>query len=257
MPSPTVIVTGASRGLGAATAQILGKQGANVVLNARSVEDLDEVARRIDPRQERVLVAPGDVSNAAQCLELVRQSVRRFGRLDALINNAGVLQPIAPVADVDPGQWTQNVLVNLAAPFYLTHYALPHLRQSRGRVINVSSGAAVRATQGWSAYCAAKAALNHFTRVLADEEPDVVTLSFRPGVVDTEMQRAIRDEGAQGMPSESHQKFQRYFETGELLSPEEPGRALAVVALHAPHAWSGDFVAWDEEKVQTLLVRKS
>lgn len=253
MPTATVIVTGASRGLGAATAQILGECGANVVLNARSVDDLQEVAGQIDPGGQQVLVAAGDVSREDDCRTLVRQTMARFGRLDALINNAGVLQPIAPIAAANPQQWAKNVSVNLVGPFILAHYALPHLRQSRGRIINVSSGAAVSVTAGWSAYCAAKAGLNHFTRVLAAEEPDVVALSFRPGVVDTAMQRTIREEGAGGMPSESHQKFRRYHEEGELLAPDVPGRALAAMALHAPADWSGDFVTWDEERVQALI----
>lgn len=255
MPAPTIIVTGASRGLGAATARILGERGVNIVLNARSMNDLQGVAKSIDSRGKQVLAIAGDVSREGDCRDLVHQAVQRFGRLDALINNAGVLQPIAPIAAADPQQWVQNMLINLFGPFALTHYALPQLRQSRGRIVNVSSGAAVGANSGWSAYCAAKAGLNHFTRVLAVEEPDVVSLSFRPGVVDTAMQRTIREEGAGGMPPESHQKFQNYYESGQLLAPDVPGRALAALALHAPRDWSGDFVAWDEERVQALLKR--
>jgi len=256
MADRTVVITGASRGLGAAAAQILGEgSGVNVVLNARSKGDLEEVARRIDPEGRRVLVAAGDAGHKADCRDLVRRTIEHFGEIDALINNAGMLHPIAAIAEADPQQWAANVTVNLLGPFYLTHFALPYLRHRHGRVINVSSGAAVSATHGWSAYCAAKAALNHFTRVLAAEEPDIVALAFRPGVVDTEMQRTIREEGAQGMPAESHRKFQQYYERGELLSPEVPGRALATLALRAPHEWSGDFVGWNEERVQALVLQ--
>lgn len=256
MTAYTIIVTGASRGLGAAAARILGGEGVNVVLNARSTDDLQAVADEIDAQRERVLVVPGDAGREEDCRDLVSQTVEHFGRLDGLINNAGVLQPIATVADADPRQWQTNIAVNLLGPFYLTHYALPHLRQARGRVINVSSGAAVGVTQGWSAYCAAKAGLNHFTRVLAAEEPDVVALSFRPGVVDTEMQRTIREQGQDGMPAESHQKFVQYHEQEELLPPDVPGRALAALALEAPHEWSGEFLQWNEERVQTLVLRR-
>lgn len=255
MAGKTIIVTGASRGLGAATAEILGQSGENVVLNARSKEDLEHVAARVDPTAERVLVVPGDASSEADCRRIINRTVEHFGAIDGLVNNAGVLQPIAPIAAADPQAWSANLAVNLLGPFYLAHYALPHLRERKGRIINVSSGAAVRASRGWSAYCAAKAALNHFTRVLAAEEPDIVALSFRPGVVDTEMQRTIREEGAQGMPAASHQKFRQYHEQGELLPPEVPGRALATLALVAPLEWSGDFVAWDEERVQSLIVQ--
>lgn len=251
--SKTVIVTGASRGLGAATAAALVERGANVVLNARSQGALQEVAGEMDPAGEQTLVVAGDVGDTALCRKLVAQAVARFGRLDGLVNNAGVLRPIAPLAESDPAGWRTNLAVNVLGPAVLTHFALPHLRAGRGRVVNVSSGAAVKAMAGWSAYCTAKAALNHLTRVLAVEEPAVVALALRPGVVDTAMQAAIREEGDAGMPAGSYERFIRYHEEGELLPPKVPGRVLAVLALHAPHEWSGEFVQWNEERVQGLL----
>lgn len=252
----TVIVTGASRGLGAAVARAGGELGANVALNARSEDALRGVAEEVNAAGGRALVLPGDVSEAGACQRLVEETVERFGRLDGVINNAGVLQPIAPLAEGDPAAWRDNILINVLGPYYLTRFAIPHLRQSQGRVINVSSGAAVRATEGWSAYCTAKAALNHFNRVLAAEEADIVALAVRPGVVDTAMQETIRQEGREGMPAESHRRFVAYHEEGELLPPEVPGRVLALLALYAPAEWSGEFVSWDDEPVQALLSEK-
>jgi len=143
----------------------------------------------------------------------------------------------------------------LFGPVMLTQAALPHLRQRAGRVINVSSGAAVKVIQGWGAYCVAKAALNHFTRVLAEEEPAITAIALRPGKVDTAMQETIRKEGAGGMTASAHAGFVEAHARGELLPPEQPGRALAVLALHGPREWSGEFISWDEEKLQ-LLVEK-
>jgi NAD(P)-dependent dehydrogenase (short-subunit alcohol dehydrogenase family) len=139
----------------------------------------------------------------------------------------------------------------------LTQAALPHLRLGAGRVINVSSGAAVNATPGWAAYCAAKAALNQFTSVLAAEESTLTAIAFRPGIVDTEMQATIRREGSTSMSSTDYARFVQYHEQGELLPPQVPGVALAVLALHAPPQWSGAFLSWDEEKVQALVVEHS
>ncbi|MFW5942107.1 MAG: SDR family NAD(P)-dependent oxidoreductase [Chloroflexota bacterium] len=255
MAEKTVIVTGASRGLGAATAKILVRAGVNVVLNARSEEELQEVAAAADPEGRRTLIVSGDVSDVEDCRRLVQETVAHFDRLDGLINNAGMLHPIATVADADPAAWDNNIAVNLLGPFYLTHFALPHLRARRGRVVTVSSGAAVSANAGWSAYCAAKAAVNHFTRVLAVEEEAIVPLSFRPGVVDTEMQREIREEGSGGMPADAHRRFVKYHEEGELQPPERPGRALAALALFAPHDWRGEFIHWSEERVQELTAQ--
>lgn len=248
----TIIVTGASRGLGAATARILVESDANVVLNARSRVDLEAVAREIDPAGEQVLVVPGDVSRVEDCRRLVEATIDHFGRLDGVVNNAGVLQPIAPLAEAGPAAWRTNVEVNVLGPFYLTHFAIPHLRRQRGRVINVSSGAAVKTTTGWSAYSTSKAALNHFTRLLAAEEPAIVAIALRPGVVDTAMQVTIREEGDEGMAAEKHQQFIQYHEHGVLLPPEKPGRALALLALYAPHEWSGEFMEWDAPRVEAL-----
>lgn len=235
-----VIITGASRGLGAAAARILLEMGAAVVLSARTEEALHQLAAEADPGGERTLVVAVDVSEEAGCAALVAQTVARFGRIDGLVNNAGVLQPAARLGDEEPAQWRQNIAVNLLGPYYLIHHVLPHLKASRGRVINVSSGAAVSPVPGWSAYSTAKAALNMLTKALAEEAPEVVALALRPGVVDTAMQATIREEGKAGMPAERYQRFVDYHERGELLPPEKPGRALAALALHAPPEWSGE-----------------
>jgi NAD(P)-dependent dehydrogenase (short-subunit alcohol dehydrogenase family) len=255
MAQRTVLVTGASRGLGAAAARILVEAGANVVMNARSEEALQENAAQFDSSSGQTLAIAGDVSQPDVCRQLVERALEHFGALHAIINNAGVLTPIAPIAETGPEAWRVNIEVNLLGPYYLTRFALPYLRQGQGRLINVSSGAAVRATEGWSAYCAAKAALNHFTRVLAAEEPQIVSLAVRPGVVDTEMQRTIREQGEAGMPPDSHRRFVQYHTSGELLPPEAPGRALAALALHAPLEWSGEFISWDESRVRELAQR--
>jgi NAD(P)-dependent dehydrogenase (short-subunit alcohol dehydrogenase family) len=137
----------------------------------------------------------------------------------------------------------------------LTQAALPHLRQQSGRVISVSSGAAIKVMPGWAAYCASKAALNHFARLLAEEEPTITSIAFRPGAVDTAMQATIRRDGAEGMPADLYAKFVRYHQEGELLPPEVPACALAVLALHARREWSGAFLPWNNEPVQSLVRR--
>ena len=255
MAVQTLIITGSSRGLGAAAAQVAARLGMNVVLNARSAGELEAVAQSIRAGGGTAVTVPGDISRLEDCRSVVREAIDHFGRLDALINNAGIIEPIAPIADADPAVWEQNLAINVLGPMMLTQSALPHLRQSQGRVINVSSGAAVNPMPGWSAYCVAKSALNHFNNVLAVEETSVTAIAFRPGVVDTEMQSVIRQEGAGGMPESAHARFVAYHEQGELLPPEVPGMALAILALYAPPEWSGEFIAWDEERVQALVMQ--
>jgi NAD(P)-dependent dehydrogenase (short-subunit alcohol dehydrogenase family) len=226
---------------------------ANVTLMARSTDDLSALAQEMQQAGGQALAIVGDVSQKADCQRVVTETIEHFGGVDALVNNAGMLAPIAPIAEGEPEAWERNWAVNLLGPVMLTQAALPHLRQRNGRVINVSSGAAVQAIPGWAAYCAAKAALNHFTRLLAAEEPDITAIAFRPGAVDTAMQAIIRREGASGMPEEVYARFVGYHETGELLPPEVPGCALAILAFYAPHEWSGMFLPWHHKDVQNLV----
>lgn len=253
MNNQTIIITGASRGLGAAAAEIAAAWGANVVLNARSADKLSEVTERIIEAGGQALAVAGDISQSEVCQQLVEQTIERFGTIDALVNNAGTIEPIATIAQSDPRDWQRNFAVNVLAPLMLTQAALPYLRARKGRVINVSSGAATYAIVGWGAYCASKGALNQFNEALAKEEPELTAIALRPGIIDTEMQSQIRREGATAMTPKDYQRFIGFYEQGGLQPPEVIGRALMALALHAPHAWSGEFVSWNEERVQALL----
>lgn len=252
MEEGAVIVTGASRGLGAAAARALASLGAPVVIGARTGSDLEAVADDIRARDGRVAAVVGDVTEESVRAKLVEVALQQFGRLRGLVNNAAMLRPIAPLAQAESGAWQAHFQLNLMAPVLLTKLALEPLRSSEGRVINVSSGAAIRVTPGWGAYDLSKAALNHFTRQLAAEEPGLVCVAFRPGVVDTEMQAEIRSTGREAMPPDSYARFVRSFEKGELLPPDRPGRALAMLALWAPHALSGEYISWDDPRVEAL-----
>jgi NAD(P)-dependent dehydrogenase (short-subunit alcohol dehydrogenase family) len=214
---------------------------------------LDKVAQEIRLGGGAALVVPGDISRAEDCQELVSSAVGAYGRIDALVNNAAVLEPIAPISEAEPAEWKRNLTVNVLGPMILTQAALPYLRRNNGRVINVSSGAAQRPIPGAAVYSLAKAALNQFTRALAVEEKEITAIAVRPGVVDTDMQVAIRQDGRRGMPEETHARFTCYHESGQLLPPEAPGRALAALALFAPREWSGQFLSWDEKRVWELV----
>ncbi|MDQ7029490.1 MAG: SDR family NAD(P)-dependent oxidoreductase [Ardenticatenia bacterium] len=249
MNRPVVMVTGASRGIGAATARWLGRAGATVVVVARTEPALRRTAEEVERLGGRALALAGDVSDAEFCHRVVDQAVTTFGHLDALVNNAAVLEPIARVAEADVVAWRYAVEVNLVAPFFLTREALPALRAARGRLINISSGAAHHPIAAWSAYCATKAGLHLFTQVVALEEPQVIAISVHPGVVDTEMQALIRRRGEGHMFPEQVARFRQLKERGELVSPELSGRSIAWLALHAPSTMSGRFVAFDDADV--------
>ena len=154
--SPVVIVTGASRGLGAAVAGWLAKAGVGVTLVARSEGDLNRVAEGLESPGGAPLVCGADVSSYDACSRVVGKTLARFGRIDSLVNNAGIVQPISAISDSDPAQWRYNLEVNLIGPFNLIRAAISQLRLRAGRVVNVSSGAANLALENLSAYCTGK-----------------------------------------------------------------------------------------------------
>jgi NAD(P)-dependent dehydrogenase (short-subunit alcohol dehydrogenase family) len=252
---PVVIVTGASRGLGAAVARWLAKAGAAVTLVARSEERLMEVAADVRRLGGAPHAFKADVSDSLACRTAVESTLDHFGRIDSLVNNAGVVQPLAPMADTHPADWRRNIEVNLFAPFYFVRAAISELRRHNGRIVNVSSGAATMALATVSAYCTGKAALNHFTRVLAAEEPAVTALTVRPGVVDTDMQAVLRNETDNAMPAEQIAYYQQLKERGELEPPQIPARAIAWLALHAPPEFSGQFWDYDDPRISKPAVQ--
>jgi NAD(P)-dependent dehydrogenase (short-subunit alcohol dehydrogenase family) len=246
---PVVIVTGASRGVGAFVARWLGKAGAGVALMARSSEALDDVAGDVTRLGGAPMVFAADVSNPEACRLTVEKTLDQFGRIDALVNNAGIVQPIASIAQADPDSWRKNIEVNVIGPFYLARAAVRELRRHRGRIVNVTSGAANLALEHVSAYCTAKAALNHFTRILAAEEKEITSLAVRPGVVDTDMQAVFRREGAGTLSTEQLAYYLDLKASGELEPPSVPGRAIAWLALFAPREFNGGFLDYDDPRI--------
>ena len=247
---PSVIVTGASRGLGADIARWLARAGARITVVARSGEALSALADEIGRQGGSVHRITADVSEDGACREIAQEALSHFGAIDALVNNAGILEPVSRIAEADPDRWLYNIRVNLAGPFQLVRAAIPALRKSRGRVINVSSGAAVKAIAAWSADCVSKAGLTHFTRLLAEEEPLVTAVSIRPGVVDTAMQRLIRQVGPEKMDPDKAAYFQALKDEKRLSPPHLPARAIAWLSLHAPAAWSGAFMDFDDPRIE-------
>jgi len=249
MAEKTIIVTGGSRGLGRATAVIAAGMGANVVIAAREEVALREVADEISRANGRALVVAGDLRYEETCRRVIEETVRSFGGIDGLVNNAGILRPLKTIADAEPAAWTENWEINVLSPVMLTKAALPFLRKSRGRLVHISSGMAVRPVAGTAAYNMVKAALNMLSATLALEEPSVTTLTLRPGGVDTGLQVTLRSEGGPVMDPDVFKKYS----TRKLLAPEVPGLAAAALVLYAPHGWSGKFISYDDEDVQTLI----
>ena len=222
MPSldgKVALVTGASRGIGLSAAVALAEAGATVVGLARSNPVSDELAGRLAAIGRPHWLHSVDVSDWAAVEGVVRTAGERFGGIDVVINNAGVVAPIGRLGDTDPAQWHRNIAINLGGAYNVVRAALPALLARRGTVVNISSGAAHRPVEGWSAYCSGKAGLAMLTGMLSLEygAEGLRVFGLQPGVVDTEMQVQIR---ASGINEVSRLKRE------DLARPEDPARTI-------------------------------
>ncbi|WP_055682245.1 SDR family oxidoreductase [Jannaschia rubra] len=190
----TVLITGASRGIGESAARAFAAEGARVALLARSTDAIADLAGDIG---DRALAIPCDVARWSEMARAVDATVGTFGSLDVVVNNAGVIEPIAQLSDTDPDAWSTAVDVNLKGVYHGIRAALPQmLSQGSGTVITISSGAASRALPGWSAYCASKAGAKMLTEALHAENGEFLrVMGLSPGTVATQMQREIKQSG--------------------------------------------------------------
>jgi meso-butanediol dehydrogenase / (S,S)-butanediol dehydrogenase / diacetyl reductase len=163
----TVIVTGAGSGIGEATARRFHAEGARVVLVGRTREKLEKVAQGLSA-SERVLVHPGDVASPSDVDAVVSATIKRFGGIDVLVNNAGTAVT-GPFADLSFEDWRQVMSIDIDGIFHMTKAALPHLLRAMGSVVNVSSVSGIGGDWHMSAYNAAKGAVTNLTRSLALE----------------------------------------------------------------------------------------
>ena len=217
------IITGAGRGIGAATAERLAAGGAKLVLAARTEEEVEAVAAQLRQQGAQALAVPGDITDPEIVEEIVETALEQFNRVDILVNNAGVIWPLEEIAEADPDEWEYNIAVNLMAPFALARNVLPvMLDQGYGRILAVSSGAAVTPILGGSAYCAAKAGLDMLMRVLALEVAGtgIGANILYPGEVDTAMQEDIRSIDTTGTRLDATY-FHDLHERGLLRPPAE------------------------------------
>ena len=192
------LITGASRGLGEGAARALAAAGAAVMLVARDGALAASVARDISAKGTTAEALACDVSDYAAVERAVSETKARLGGLDILINNAGVIEPIAEVATSDPAAWARSLSINLIGAYHVLRAVLPGmLANGGGSIVNVSSGAAYRPLEGWSAYCAGKAGLAMLTRSIALETAGkgIRLFGFSPGTIDTDMQVKIRASG--------------------------------------------------------------
>ncbi|MBA2713569.1 MAG: SDR family NAD(P)-dependent oxidoreductase [Rubrobacteraceae bacterium] len=188
-------ITGASQGLGRALALAYAKEGASLVVNSRSEGSVGPVAEEVGGLGAEVLALAGDVSRGADVEEMVGAAVERFGKIDVLVNNAGLLGPRVSIEEYPEDEWRRVIDANLTGPYLVAKAAIPHVPEG-GSIINVVSGVSVEGRAGWGAYSVSKFGVEGLTQILAAEleESAIRVNAVDPGGMRTDMRAAAYPE---------------------------------------------------------------
>lgn len=244
MQGKVVVITGASRGIGAAAGRAFAAAGAQVALLARSRGEIDALAAEIGAA---ALALRCDVADWTSVQMAIAKTVQQFGRLDVLVNNAGTIDPIARLGEAEPGAWGRAVDVNLKGVFHGMRAAIPVMRrQGGGTIITVSSGAARNPLEGWSSYCAGKAGALMLTQAAHLEEGPhgIRVLGLSPGTVATEMQVKIKASGLNPVSQ---------LDPSVHIPADWPARALVWMCGAEADPWLGTDVSLRDETVRKAV----
>ena len=231
------LVTGASQGLGRALALAYAKEGASLVVNSRSEEGIRPVAEEAEGLGAEVLAVAADVSRGEDARRLVDEAVGRFGGVDVLVNNAGLLGPRVAIEEYPEEEWRRVIDANLTGPYLVTKAAIPHLREGAS-IINVVSGVSVEGRAGWGAYSVSKFGVEGLSQILAAELEDrgIRSNAVDPGGMRTKMRAAAypgEDPQTRITPEENTAVFlylasdESKGVTGERFKAQEFGRTRA------------------------------
>ncbi|QSL66122.1 hypothetical protein MERGE_000497 [Pneumocystis wakefieldiae] len=249
----TVLVTGASRGIGRAIVEELLENYTyiSVVAVVRCSSSLATIQEKFE---SRIAIVQGDLKDAKTNIDSVNMAIERFGRLDSLILNAATVEPVGKIADVDVDSWKALFDVNYFSLLYMLNSAIPHLRSFCGRVIFISSGASIKPYKSMGAYSGSKIAMNHLSSVLASEESSIISISLRPGVVDTDMQTFLRENHASDLDKDTYARFINLYQTGQLIPPKKIAKIIVNLSLNAKKELSGRFISYDDDEMKEYVI---
>ena len=235
------LVTGASSGIGAATARRLAGEGASVALVARRRDRLEALATEIGEAGGTALVVEADITDRTQAEAAVQQAVERLGRLDILVNNAGLML-LGPIVGADATEWDRMIAINLQGLLYTTRAALPHLLKAAeanprlvADIVNISSIAGRVAWNGYGVYNLTKFGVNGFTESLRQEvtQRHVRVGVLEPGGVETEL-------GSHNRPEIQKEMIDPFYEQTEVLAPEDIADGVAYMVTRPRHTAIGE-----------------
>ncbi|KAJ9060406.1 hypothetical protein DSO57_1031235 [Entomophthora muscae] len=247
MSAGLIIVTGASKGIGRQISKRIVERGVKVLGIGRDSTELTSLSNELGDDNFHFIA--GDIAREDTVNRIFEFVSKNEFSLKGLVNNAGTITPISKIANLDINEVKSAFGTNLFSIIHLTTTLLPLILKYQGTIINVSSGASTNPYTGWSSYCCTKAALNMFTMCLAKEHSGILTLSIRPGVVDTGMQTLIRGGGKESM-GQDFEKFITLKDSGKLLEPDVPAKVIARLAVEGfDSSLSGKFLSWDDSSL--------
>ena len=196
-----ILITGASSGIGFSTALALSRAGATIVAGARRLDRLENLKKVVEEQNGKILVNQLDVTNKEGCTQFTNSAINEYGRVDVLINNAG-LMPLSFIKNLKIDEWDRMVDVNVKGVLYTTASVIPHMLANKsGHIVNISSIAGRIVFPAGSVYCATKHAVTAFSEGLRQElsqRSNIRVTCIEPGVVDTELNNTITDSSLQG-----------------------------------------------------------
>jgi 3-oxoacyl-[acyl-carrier protein] reductase len=262
MQGLAALVVGAGRGIGEEVALRFAREGARVVLASRTAGELDSVFQRIQAEDGAASVQVTDATSREQVDRLVQASLNAFGRIDVLVNAAGIYGPIGNLWDADPDEWFKTFSVNLFSAFLLCRAVAPHMiKARRGKIVNFSGGGAASPIARFSAYGASKAAVVRLTETLAEEvrEFNIQVNAIAPGAVDTKLQDEVLAAGDRA--GEIYLRMKKMRESGEGATPRDLPAELAVfLASEESRELTGKLISapfdgwqsWDAQRIHEV-----
>jgi 3-oxoacyl-[acyl-carrier protein] reductase len=248
LKNKVVVITGAGRGIGRAIAMGLAKNGARLAITSRTEAELHRTEEELNEHGAEVLAVAGDVSNPLHVNRFINKVTDVYGRIDVLVNNAGVLGPIGPIEENRADMWRYAIEVNLFGVFLLCKYVIPHMKRQRsGKIINISGAGAPSPYPRFTAYSASKTGVLGLTQTLAEELKDfnIQVNAVAPGIADTRMQDEILAAGESAGAAFTKAKEVKEGKGVELSKVAE---LVAFLASDMSNGITGKYVSarWDD-----------
>lgn len=245
MVGKVIVVTGVSRGIGRSIVETLFQLSPDTIVYgiARSEGPLKELKEKYG---EKFFYVVGDITDESILKQLTAGAIAGHGKIDSVIANAGVLEPVQNIHHVKIADWKKLYDINFFSIVSLVSITIPHLVKTNGNYVFVSSDASDMYFSNWGAYGSSKAALNHLALTVANEEKAVKCISVAPGIVDTSMQVSIREKVGNDMSKEHHEMFKSLKADNKLLHSDIPATVYSNLALKGiPDEVNGKYVSFD------------